>query len=121
VVPAQEAGLDGHSDEDHVAYAVRDGYVLPTCDRDYLDDHRFPLIHCPAIVVFNFGGGTDREILQAFRCLRNILTVPQFYDRWAKFDATRDGWTENVRFLNGSTSRSRYPIYRGRPQEWVER
>ena len=62
VETVQEAALCGHPDEDHAAYALRNGYVLVTCDRDYLDNRRFPLIHCPAIAVFDFGGGSVSEI-----------------------------------------------------------
>ena len=50
VVTAREVGHRRHPDENHAAYALKCGYVLLTCDRDYLDEHRFPLIHCPAIV-----------------------------------------------------------------------
>lgn len=119
VITAKEAGFNGRSDEDHAAYALKHGYVLLTCDRDYLDDRRFPLIQCPVIVVLNFGSGSAGEMLRAFRCLRNIFRVPQFYDKWAKLDAKRDEWTESTRFLNGTTSKSRYRVYRGKQQEWV--
>ena len=55
--------------------------ALGALDRDYLDEHRFPLV---------------------------------------KIDAKRDCWSEYWRFLNGTTSRSRYRVHRGRLQEWVE-
>ncbi len=45
----REAGLGGHDDGDQIAYALRNGLILLTCDRDYLDERRFPIIHCPAI------------------------------------------------------------------------
>ena len=51
VQTAREAGLVGHSDEDHIGYALRNGLVLLTCDRDFLDEQRHPLMHCPAIFV----------------------------------------------------------------------
>lgn len=73
VITVQEADLRRHPDENHAGFALRNGYVLVTCDRDYLDDRRFPLIHCPAIVVFDFGGGTPAEIRAAFRCLRTMF------------------------------------------------
>jgi len=49
VVTVQEADLRRHPDENHAAYALRYGYILLTCDRDYLDNRKFTLIHCPAI------------------------------------------------------------------------
>lgn len=120
VFTVQDLGRRKHPDENHSAYALKNGYVLVTCDRDYLDESRFPLIHCPAIVVFDFGSGSLKEILQSFSCVRNILGAPQFFDKWTKIDAKRDSWTEYSRTLDGATSRSRYRIYRGHMQEWVQ-
>jgi len=120
VLTAQEAERKGHPDENHAAFALKDGRVLLTCDRDYLDDRRFPLIHCPVIVVCDFGSGSSNEMRQTFRCLRTMFSVPQFFDKWTKIDAKRESWTENCRFLNGTTSRTRYRLYRGHLQEWVD-
>jgi predicted nuclease of predicted toxin-antitoxin system len=119
VLTAKEAGLNGHPDENQIAFALKNGYVLLTCDRDYLDDQRFPLISCPAIVVSNFGSGSLHEMKETFRC-RTIYVSPQFYDKWVKIDAKRDCWSEYWRFLDGTTSRSRYRVHKGRLQEWVE-
>ena len=69
VFTVQEARLRGHPDENHTAEALRLGRVLITCDRDYLDERRFPLIHCPALVVCDFGRGTTGEIRDTFKCL----------------------------------------------------
>ena len=121
VETALAKGLKRHPDENHVTYALDNGYVLVTCDRDFLDDQRFPLIHCPAPVVFDFGSGSVSEIRKAYACLETIFRIPQFYDKWTKIDAKRDSWTENCRFLDGSTSRSRYRMRNGRMQEWVEK
>jgi predicted nuclease of predicted toxin-antitoxin system len=118
VLTAGEAGMLGHPDGNHAAFALRTGRVLVTCDRDYLDDRRFPLISCPAIVVFDFGNGTRTEIIRAFRCLGSIIRFPQFFDKWARFDATPDEWVERLRFLDGTTSRERCRMFRGRRQLW---
>jgi predicted nuclease of predicted toxin-antitoxin system len=120
VITAQEAGLRRHPDENHTAYALRNGYVLVTCDRDYLDNRKFPLIQCPVIVVFDFGGGTPIEMHAAFRCLTGPFRIPQFYDKWMKIDAARDSWTESARFLNGTSARTRYRYRRRRLQQWIE-
>ena len=61
--------------------------MLLTCDRDYLDEQRFPLIHCPAIVVFDFGSGSLLEVRQAFKCLRSMYSAPQFFDKWVNMIA----------------------------------
>jgi hypothetical protein len=116
---AEEASLVGQSDENYSSYALRHGLVLLTCDRDFLDEKRFPLVHCPAIFVFDFGAGTVREMKQAFRCLAPVMRMPQFFDKWWKTDAKRDCWTEFVRYQDGTTSRHRYRLWRGRLQEWA--
>ena len=120
VVTAQEAGLLRHPDENHVAYARNNGLVLVTCDRDFLDEQRHPLIRCPAIFVFDFGSGSTLDIRRAFRCLAAVFRTPQFFDKWWKIDAKRDSWTEYVRHRDGSTTRSRLRVLRGRFQEWVD-
>jgi predicted nuclease of predicted toxin-antitoxin system len=120
VATVQQVGRRRHPDENHAAYALKHGYVLLTCDRDYLDDRRFPLIHCPTIVVFNFGNGSVEEIRQAFTCLKRILSAPQFFDKWTKIDASRDSWIEYSRTLDGQTHRCKYRVFNGNCQEWVE-
>lgn len=120
VTTAQDVGLVGHSDEDHVSYAQRHSLVLATCDRDFLDERRHPLIHCPAIFVFNFASGSATEIRQTFRCLVSVLRMLQFFDKWWKIDAKRDSWIEYVRYADGSTSRHRCRLWRGKHQEWIE-
>lgn len=120
VVTAHDAGLRGHPDENHAAFALKKGYVLLTCDRDYMDERRFPLIHCPGIVVFDFGSDSLTEMRQSFRCLRAMFRLPQFFDKWVKIDAKPEAWTEYVRFLDGTTARFRHRLYHGKLQEWVE-
>ena len=120
VLTAQDADRTGHPDENHAAFALKNGLVLVTCDRDFLDERRHPLIHCPAIFVFDFGSGSALEIRQAYRCLAAVLRMPQFFDKWWKVDARRDSWTELVRYQNGETTRRRYRVWRGMLQEWVD-
>lgn len=114
----QEAGRRRHPDENHTAEALRLGRVLITCDRDYLDERRFPLIHCPAIIICDFGRCSVREIHGTFGCLWSVFAVPQMYDKWVKIDANQDCWTEHIRFLDGNTAHHRFRIFRGRLQEW---
>jgi hypothetical protein len=119
VLTVRERGKTGHPDENHAAEALRLRRVLITCDRDYLDEHRFPLISCPALVVCDFGRGTIDEIRDTLRCLGGVFSAPQFFDKWTKIDAGREGWTEYSRYLDGTTSRSRQRIHSGCLQEWV--
>jgi predicted nuclease of predicted toxin-antitoxin system len=119
VITVQDSQRRGQPDENHAAYALKRGFILVTCDRDYLNEIRFPLVHCPAIVVFDFGSGSTKEIRDAFTCLERILASPQFFDKWVKIDAKRDSWTEYARCLDGTTARSRYRVYQGMIQEWI--
>jgi len=120
VTTAQDKKLRRHPDENHAAYALKHGYVLLTCERDYLDERKFPLIHCPAIVVFDLGSGSTSDIWRSFACLHRMVSFPQFFDKWVKIEANPECWTEYSRFLNGTTSRSRMRLRRGEIQEWVE-
>ncbi|HTD17748.1 MAG TPA: DUF5615 family PIN-like protein [Chthoniobacterales bacterium] len=119
VLTVQDNRRRGQPDQNHIAEALRLGRILVTCDRDYLDERRFPLVHCPALVVCDFGGRTLGEILSTFRCLGSVFSAPQFFDKWTKIDARRDGWSEYARHLNGTTSRCRYRFNGARLQEWV--
>jgi hypothetical protein len=56
--------------------------VVVTCDRDFLDERRHPLIKCPAVFIFDFGSGTVDEMRRAFTCLAAVLRTPQFFDKW---------------------------------------
>ena len=47
VLTVHDTRLRGHPDENHISEALRLGRILITCDRDYLDERCFPLIHCP--------------------------------------------------------------------------
>lgn len=104
VLTVRDVRRHGHPDENQAAEALRLGRILITGDRDYLNDRRFRLIHCPALIVFDFGNGTVDDIRSTFACLGGPFSVPQFFDKWTKIHATRDGWTEHTRHLDGTTA-----------------
>jgi hypothetical protein len=120
VLTVQANRARGHPDGNHVAAALRLGRILITCDRDYRDERRFPLIHCPAIVVCDFGAATLAEIRQTFRCMGPVFVAPQFFDKWWKIDAKRDSWTVYARHLDGTTARTRHRFHNGQMQEWAD-
>lgn len=120
VLTVREARRTGHPDENQAAFALKTGRILLTCDRDYLDEIRFPLIGCPTIVVCDFGSGSTSEMEQTFRCLRIPIRMPQFFDKWTKMDASRESWITYSRHLDGTTSRARYRVHAGRLEEWVD-
>ncbi|RDS79588.1 hypothetical protein DWU98_17515 [Dyella monticola] len=117
---AVEANMLGLPDEAHAAYALKHRTILLSCDRDYLNNGRFPLISCPAIFVFQFDSGTGEEMRLAFRCLDPVFSTPQFFDKWCKVDASVHEWTKSYRSLDGATSRERHRIHEGKHQLWIE-
>ncbi|GGA40871.1 DUF5615 family PIN-like protein [Dyella nitratireducens] len=119
VKTAAEANMLGFPDEAHAAYALKRKLILVTCDRDFLNQAKFPLIKCPAIFVFNFGGGSEHEIRLAFRCLDAVLKMPQFFDKWWQIDASINEWTELTRHLDGTVSRGRFRVHGGRIEQWL--
>jgi predicted nuclease of predicted toxin-antitoxin system len=108
VVTVQDCRKRGHPDENVISETRKLGRVLITLDRDFLDERRYPIIQCPVIVVCDFGAGSPPEIWRTFRCLWRIFTAPQFFDKWCKFDANRESWTETARFQNGTMARQRF-------------
>lgn len=116
---AQEAGKQSHPDQNQIAEARRLRRVLITCDHDYLDNRRYPLTTFHAVIVFDFGRGADMQIVSAYQCLAYIGQFPQFYDKWCKVRASPGEWTESVRYLDGTTSRTRLRIRKDKLQEWA--
>jgi hypothetical protein len=46
-----DAGLGERSDEDVCALAWREKRIILTCDRDFLDNYRFPFNRCPGVII----------------------------------------------------------------------
>jgi predicted nuclease of predicted toxin-antitoxin system len=120
----QEARKRGHPDENHLAEAQKQDRVLITCDRDYLNDRRFPLHMSPTLVVCDFGSGTTDEIVATFYCLAILEAsgqVPggQVPTMGVKIDANPSEWTEKTRYQEGSRDRYRYRIHQDKWQVWV--
>src|SRR5437667_12108786 len=65
VLTVRDVHRRGHPDENHTAEALRLGRILITCDRDYLDDRRFPLIHCPALSFARTRRASQRKALES--------------------------------------------------------
>jgi predicted nuclease of predicted toxin-antitoxin system len=120
VVTAGDAGKRGHPDENQLAEAKRQGRILLSCDRDFLNERRFPLMKSPTIVVFDFGKRTEEEIVQALQCLAIIELFPDFMEHDVKLDAKPSEWTETHRFQNGTRRRYRNRWHHGELQEWVD-
>ncbi len=120
VLTAEEAGKRGHPDENHLAEARKQGRILLTRDHDFLNESRFPLNKCSAVIVCDFGSGTTEEIMRTFQCLHMVEIAPDYFEEWVKLDAKRSGWTELMRFRDGTTSRDRLRLHQGELQVWVD-
>ena len=116
-----DVGLEGHSDEDVLAFAHRDDRVLLSHDTDFLDDRRFPPHRNPGVVILP-GGSGDEDVLGA--ALGHALSVVghlrEVY-RGAKVSVSSDG-TITIRdrdFDSGAIKSTRYRFARdGSLQEW---
>jgi len=51
VTTSYEVGLAGHDDTDHLPYAYREGRVLLTHDKEFLDNQKHPPYRSPGIAV----------------------------------------------------------------------
>src|SRR5215207_5455287 len=121
----QEAGKRGHPDENHLAAAKKQDRILITCDRDYLNDWRFPLHTSPTLVVCDFGTGTTDEVFATFYCLGMLEASGQMPGgqvpiMGVKIDANPSEWIEKTRYREGSTDRYRYRRHQDKWQVWVE-
>jgi len=114
----------GHPDENHLAEAQKQDRILISCDRDYLNDRRFPLHKSPTLVVCDFGTGTINQIDATFYCL-GILEASgqmpggQVPTMGVKIHANPSEWTEKTKYQEGSRGRYRYRIHQDKWQVWV--
>ena len=68
-----DIGLEGHSDEDVMAFAWREKRILLSHDRDFLDDRRFPPHRNPGVVILPGAEGFTTVLeSELFRVLRTI-------------------------------------------------
>ena len=120
VQTAAEAGLRRRSDEDQVAYAWRMHRVLLAEDRDFLNPRRFPIVKMPATVVFDFGTASDRSVLATLTPVGFVWRFPDLYDKWVRIHAHAESWTEEVRYLDGTSGRTRMRFHQGRVEWWID-
>jgi len=117
----QEAKVDGHPDENHLAEAKKQGRILITCDNDFLDDRKYPLLGCPTLVQCDFGSRTRDEINDTFDCsFLSIEWAPDLFTNSVKIAAKPSHWTEKIRYQEGYSERRKFRIHQGVRQIWVE-
>lgn len=117
----QEEKRRRHPGENHLAEARKQGRILITCDRDFLNDRLYPLLKCPTLVVCDFGSGTRDEINNSFNCcFMSIEGAPELFTHSVKVEARPSEWTEKTRCQEGHAERHRFRIHRGKREIWVD-
>lgn len=113
-------GLKGRQDEDHFSVCWREGYILLTQDKDFLDPKRFPDHRNPGVVVID--ATSEAEIIRAIYFLSVIIQPHVENWRGTRVLISHAGeisvWSRNV--ASGAVQRTRYRWCRNQPPEmWV--
>jgi predicted nuclease of predicted toxin-antitoxin system len=106
---AANCGMLGHSDADHAALCWREGMILVTHDRDFLNDRVVPEHRNPGVVVLD----VDEGAAAAYHAVYFMAwVVGPFGKNWrrSKFLITDQGeiaaWTRNA--STGAIKKTRY-------------
>jgi predicted nuclease of predicted toxin-antitoxin system len=117
---ADDVGLRGRSDEEILGYAWREGRMLWTHDRDFLDDGRFPEHRNPGIVVLPGGAGDDQAMAVGLITALRIFGFGPTAWRKTKAIVSPTGEVK-IRLRDFETGRieaRRYRLSRGWAEEW---
>jgi predicted nuclease of predicted toxin-antitoxin system len=118
-----DVGLQGHSDEDVLAFAQRDDRILLSHDTDFLDDRRFPPHRNPGVIILPGGSGDEAGLGRALgRALSVVGHLREVY-RGAKVGVSSDGTItiRNRDFNSGAMQNTRYRFARdGSLEEWYD-
>jgi predicted nuclease of predicted toxin-antitoxin system len=122
-ITVSAVGIEGHSDEDVLAYAHRDDRILLTHDEDFLDDRRFPPHRNPGIVVLPGGSGNSEALVRALMHMMVLVAPYRDAYRGAKIVFSAD-WSVQIRqrvIQSGAMETTRYRLTgNGTPQQWVD-
>ena len=80
VVRAQEVGLRGGSDADHLSFATRESRVLVTQDADFLQAHRRGAEHS-GMAYCDQGSRSIGEMISALLLIHRVLTPEEMRGR----------------------------------------
>ncbi len=77
---AAELGLEGRDDSEVYAFARKDLRMLITCDRDFLDNRKFPLQGHPGVIVLPDPKGSEDALSRTLaRALLLVADLPAFF------------------------------------------
>jgi hypothetical protein len=113
-------GLCGRSDEDVFAVAWKEGRVIVTHDRDFLDNRQFPPHRNPGVIVIGPGAdGRDDEGLR--RCLVLSLMLAGDFASWYVGKKIEFTSGETLTIYGADHSKKKYKWPRGGDaMEWVD-
>jgi len=122
VATARAYSMTGRSDEDHAALCWREGMVLVTTDRDFLDPRKLPDHRNPGVVVLDAGDAEDATYRAAY--FIGILVGP-FGGGWRRMRVLINSSGEvtiwNRTPSTGAVGRTRYRFTRNGPSQiWVD-
>jgi predicted nuclease of predicted toxin-antitoxin system len=104
-----DVGLAGRSDEDVAAYAKREGRIILTHDRDFLDDRRFPTDQNPGVVVLPGASGATPGL--EMELARVVVTIGQHGQAFVGFKIRiREDGTWQVRDRESSSRKEARPL-----------
>jgi predicted nuclease of predicted toxin-antitoxin system len=116
---AGDVGLNGHSDEDVFSYAWREGRMLLTHDRDFLDDACFPEHRNPGVVVLPGGDGNQQAIgIGIGTAVKVFSSAPSIWEKTKSVISPTGEMT--IRRRNYETGRIETTRYRMTGRDYAE-
>lgn len=117
-----ELGLKGRGDEDLFAIAHRKDRVLVTCDRDFLNERRFPPHRNPGVIVLHGGSGDVDGLVNGLLAVLPLVGNHRELFRGASIEVDARGvFTVTDRdYDTGARTSKRYRYTRhGNLEEWL--
>jgi len=118
-----DVGLSGQSDEAVLAHAWRERQILLTCDKDFLDDRRFPPHRNPGVIILpNAPIDSDSFTTALRQALYTIAPLGKVYKNCKIVISTQGEIGITSRNIEtGAMERNRYRIdNRGNTFVWEE-
>lgn len=117
-----EVGLDGHPDENVLAYAKRKDRVVLTHDSDFLDERKHPPQGNPGVVVLPGAQGDWHSLLNALDHVLRIVGSQRDLWRDTKISIASDStWTVHTFEKDvGQVVKTRYRLRKQGLDVWVE-
>jgi predicted nuclease of predicted toxin-antitoxin system len=87
VITAQDDNIETREDKSILAWAKKSQRVLLTLDRDFWDDHKFPMHDVPGVIFVDAPSNNTDSILQAFGLIYGTFASSYSLDWWQNMKA----------------------------------